>query len=158
MAPSIAGLLVCMVLLLVGAVGRSPLVIALTYPARWLGLTGWRGAFLLLGVLGLAWVWGFAEKPITHVQLVLTDCTIRDLPVDADGVYADVEGPETLHAGAWPYKVVGLTAAGDVGATHEVRLGSLVLSTTYSNRNRAPRSSATRVWMRSGSSKPHGAR
>ena len=70
-----------------------------------------------------AWVWGFAKKPITHVQLVLTDCTIRDLPVDADGVYADVEGPETLHAGAWPYKVVGLTAGGQVVATHEVTLG-----------------------------------
>jgi hypothetical protein len=70
-----------------------------------------------------AWVWGFAKKPITHVQLVLTDCTIRDLPVDADGVYADVEGPETLHAGAWPYKVVGLTATGQVVATHEVTLG-----------------------------------
>jgi hypothetical protein len=70
-----------------------------------------------------AWVWGFAEKPITHVQLVLTDCTIRDLPVDADGVYADVEGPETLHAGAWPYKVVGLTTGGRVVAMHEVRLG-----------------------------------
>jgi hypothetical protein len=69
-----------------------------------------------------AWVWGFAKKPITHVQLVLTDCTIRDLPVDADGVYADVEGPDTLHAGAWPYKVVGLTAGGQVVATHEVRL------------------------------------
>ena len=31
-------------------------------------------------------------------------------------------------------------------------------STTYSNRNRAPRSSVTRVWMRSSSSNPHGAR
>jgi hypothetical protein len=71
-----------------------------------------------------AWVWGFAKKPITHVQLVLTDCTMRDLPVDADGVYADVEGPDTLHAGAWPYKVVGLTAAGQVVAAHEVSLGA----------------------------------
>jgi hypothetical protein len=70
-----------------------------------------------------AWVWGFAKKPITHVQLVLTDCTIRDLPVDADGVYADVEGPDTLHSGAWPYKVVGLTAAGQILATHEVSIG-----------------------------------
>lgn len=70
-----------------------------------------------------AWVWGFAEKPIAHVQLVLTDCTIRELPVDADGVYADVEGPETLHAGAWPYKVVGLTVGDHVIATTEVRLG-----------------------------------
>jgi hypothetical protein len=70
-----------------------------------------------------AWVWGLAERPITHVQLVLTDCTIRDLPVDVDGVFADVEGPETLHAGAWPYKVVGLTAGGHVVATHMVRLG-----------------------------------
>jgi hypothetical protein len=70
-----------------------------------------------------AWVWGLAERPITHVQLVLTDCTIRDLPVDADGVYADVEGSETLHAGVWPYKVVGLTAGGHTVATHKVRLG-----------------------------------
>jgi hypothetical protein len=70
-----------------------------------------------------AWVWGFAKNPITHVQLVLTDCTIRDLPVDADGVYADVEGPETLHVGAWPYKVVGLSVDGHVVAAHEVRLG-----------------------------------
>jgi hypothetical protein len=70
-----------------------------------------------------AWVWGFAEKPIAHVQLVLTDCTVRDLAVDADGVYADVEGPETLHAGAWPYKVVGLTGGGRMVATREVRLG-----------------------------------
>ena len=69
-----------------------------------------------------AWVWGFAKKPITLVQLILTDCTIRDLPVDPDGVYADVEGPETLHAGAWPYKVVGLTAGGQIAATHEVTL------------------------------------
>jgi hypothetical protein len=70
-----------------------------------------------------AWVWGLAEKPITHVQLVLTDCTIRDLPVDAEGIYADVEGPDTLHAGAWPYKVVGLTDAGREVATTKVRLG-----------------------------------
>jgi hypothetical protein len=70
-----------------------------------------------------AWVWGFAAKPITHVQLVLTDCTVRDLPVDADRVYADVEGPDTLHAGAWPYKVVGLTDSGHVVATVETRLG-----------------------------------
>ena len=69
-----------------------------------------------------AWVWGFAEKPITHVQLVLTDCTVRELPVDAERVYADVEGPDTLHAGAWPYKVVGLTAGGRVVTMHEVRL------------------------------------
>jgi hypothetical protein len=70
-----------------------------------------------------AWVWGFAEKPITHVQLVLTDCTIRDLPVDAEDIYADVEGPETLYAGAWPHKVVGLTAGGRTVATRKVRLG-----------------------------------
>jgi hypothetical protein len=70
-----------------------------------------------------AWVWGLAEKPITHVQLVLTDCTIRDLPVDAEGIYGDVEGPETLHAGVWPYKVIGLAADGHVVVTEKVRLG-----------------------------------
>jgi hypothetical protein len=70
-----------------------------------------------------AWVWGFAEKPITHVHLVLRDCTIRDLPVDVGGVFLDVEGPDTLHAGAWPYKLIGLDADGTVVATNEVVFG-----------------------------------
>jgi hypothetical protein len=70
-----------------------------------------------------AWVWGFAKKPIAHVQLVLRDCTIRDLPVDAGGVFNDVEGPDTLHAGAWPYKLIGLDEAGTVIARAEVVFG-----------------------------------
>jgi hypothetical protein len=70
-----------------------------------------------------AWVWGFAEKPITHIQLVLRDCAIRDLPVDADGVFLDVEGPDTLHAGAWPYKLIGLDEAGTTVATAKVVFG-----------------------------------
>jgi hypothetical protein len=70
-----------------------------------------------------AWVWGFAKKPIVHVQLVLRDCTIRDLPVDGGGVFEDVEGPDTLHAGAWPYKLIGLDEAGTVVATAEVTFG-----------------------------------
>jgi hypothetical protein len=70
-----------------------------------------------------AWVWGFAQEPITHVQLVLRDCTVRDLPVDADRVFEDVEGPDTLHAGAWPYKLIGVDGAGTVVATEEVPFG-----------------------------------
>jgi hypothetical protein len=70
-----------------------------------------------------AWVWGFAEKPITHVQLVLRDCTIRDLPVDAGGVFDDVEGPDTLHAGAWPYRLIGLDETGTIIATNKVMFG-----------------------------------
>jgi hypothetical protein len=70
-----------------------------------------------------AWIWGFAEKPITHVQLVLRDCTIRDLPVDSGGVFLDVEGPDTLHAGAWPYKLIGLDTGGTIIATNQVVFG-----------------------------------
>jgi hypothetical protein len=69
-----------------------------------------------------AWIWGFAEKPITHVQLVLRNCTIRDLPVDA-GVFLDVEGPDTLHVGAWPYKLIGLDEAGTIIAKAKVVFG-----------------------------------
>jgi ACS family glucarate transporter-like MFS transporter len=36
------------------------LIVALAEPFLWLGLPGWRGAFILLGVLGLLWVWGFS--------------------------------------------------------------------------------------------------
>ena len=36
------------------------LIVLLSEPFVWLGLPGWRGAFILLGVLGLLWVWGFS--------------------------------------------------------------------------------------------------
>jgi MFS family permease len=40
--------------------GVAPaLIMALAYPVTVLGLTGWRGAFLLLGLLGVLWVIGF---------------------------------------------------------------------------------------------------
>lgn len=46
------------------------LIIALTQPFVWLDLPGWRGAFVLLGLLGLLWVWGFAawyrDTPAEH--------------------------------------------------------------------------------------------
>ncbi|MFO0967569.1 MAG: MFS transporter [Gemmataceae bacterium] len=46
------------------------LIIALTAPFNELGLQGWRFGFVLLGVLGLVWVWGFAvyfrDQPRQH--------------------------------------------------------------------------------------------
>lgn len=36
------------------------LIIALSMPVAWLGYDGWRGAFLLLGLIGLVWLIGFA--------------------------------------------------------------------------------------------------
>ena len=52
-----------------GAIAPA-LIIALTYPVIASGYAGWRGAFVLLGVLGLVWVWGFArwfrETPHQH--------------------------------------------------------------------------------------------
>ena len=37
------------------------LIVALTQPFIWLELPGWRGAFVVLGFLGLIWVWGFSR-------------------------------------------------------------------------------------------------
>src|ERR1051325_4819410 len=46
------------------------LIVALVQPFVWLGLPGWRGAFVLLGFLGLLWVWGFSiwyrDSPRQH--------------------------------------------------------------------------------------------
>ncbi len=46
------------------------LIIALTLPFNALGWQGWRFGFVLLGVLGLAWVWGFTvwfrDQPRDH--------------------------------------------------------------------------------------------
>jgi ACS family glucarate transporter-like MFS transporter len=44
-----------------GGALAPPLIIALSLPFTGLGYPGWRGAFLLLGVLGAFWVWGFAR-------------------------------------------------------------------------------------------------
>src|SRR5437763_1478241 len=35
------------------------LIVALTYPVTHLGLPGWRGAFVVLALLGILWVIGF---------------------------------------------------------------------------------------------------
>ena len=43
-----------------GAIAPA-LIVALAEPFVWLGLPGWRGAFILLGLMGLLWVWGFAK-------------------------------------------------------------------------------------------------
>ena len=44
-----------------GGAVAPPLVMALAYAVTLAGLPGWRGAFVLLGVLGVFWVIGFAR-------------------------------------------------------------------------------------------------
>jgi nitrate/nitrite transporter NarK len=60
------------------------LIIALSMPFTSLGYPGWRGAFLMLGVLGVVWVWGFALY-------------FRDTPAEHPGVY---EAEQALIRGA----------------------------------------------------------
>ena len=54
-----------------GAERSSPvLIIALVLPFNALGVQGWRWGFVLLAILGLAWVWGFTvwfrDQPRDH--------------------------------------------------------------------------------------------
>jgi nitrate/nitrite transporter NarK len=61
------------------------LIVALTQPFLWLDLPGWRGAFIVLGVLGLFWVWGFA---------VWYRDSPREHPSVSEAERAWIEGPQ----------------------------------------------------------------
>jgi hypothetical protein len=70
-----------------------------------------------------AWVEGIARRPVSRVELVLTDCTSIALPMTSEGAYFGVVGAEAMHAGVSPYLVRGLDAKGRVVASDVSEFG-----------------------------------
>jgi hypothetical protein len=60
------------------------------------------------------WVYGFAADSVSSIELVLTDCSVRPLDLDASRVFLYLAGPGTLQRDLWPYRLRARDAEGDV--------------------------------------------
>lgn len=60
------------------------------------------------------WVDGYATQQIASLQLVNTDCSVKDLPLSADGAFLSVTGYSDIVRGVVPYRLVARDASGAV--------------------------------------------
>jgi hypothetical protein len=51
---------------------------------------------------------------VKRLELVSTDCSKREIPVDSGGFFLDVTSPGSIARGAWPYRLLGEDANGRV--------------------------------------------
>lgn len=64
------------------------------------------------------WFDGVAQPAVSRLEVVMTDCTTQQVPLDRNsfdgyGVFLYVVSRGNLHAGTWPYKLVAYDAAGN---------------------------------------------
>ncbi|HEX5246988.1 MAG TPA: hypothetical protein VFW41_07640 [Gaiellaceae bacterium] len=60
------------------------------------------------------WVDGYASQQVARLQLVNTDCSVKDLPLTGDGAFLSVTGRDDIVRGIVPYKLVARDATGAV--------------------------------------------
>jgi hypothetical protein len=89
-----------------------------------------------------AWVEGFAVAPITSVRLVLANCAVIQLPLNADGAFFGLVGQAAMHGGSLPYMVQGLNRSGSLAATRRVDLGPLSAKTGNIGKSAPPEADA----------------
>jgi hypothetical protein len=58
------------------------------------------------------WVDGYATHQVASLQLVNTDCSVKDLPLSSDGAFLSVTGSSDIVRGVVPYKLVARDASG----------------------------------------------
>jgi hypothetical protein len=51
---------------------------------------------------------------VRKLELVSTDCSTREIPLDAGGFLLDVTKPGAIARGVWPYRLLGEDASGQV--------------------------------------------
>jgi hypothetical protein len=68
------------------------------------------------------WIYGFTESPVESIQIVSTDCSLKDVSLDSDGVFLQLVGPAEIDAGVWPHRVVGRDASGATVAEKPLRI------------------------------------
>jgi hypothetical protein len=57
---------------------------------------------------------------VQKLELVSTDCSKREIPLDAGGFFLDVTSPGAIARGMWPYRLLGEDASGRVVQKLEV--------------------------------------
>jgi hypothetical protein len=51
---------------------------------------------------------------VEKLELVSTDCSQREVPLDAGGFFLDVTSPDAIARGMWPYRLLGEDGSGRV--------------------------------------------
>lgn len=57
---------------------------------------------------------------VQKLQLVSTDCSLREIPMDAGGFFLDVTTTGSIARGVWPYRLLGEDGAGRVLQTIDI--------------------------------------
>jgi hypothetical protein len=57
---------------------------------------------------------------VQKLELVSTDCSKRQIPVDEGGFFLDVTSPGAIARGAWPYRLLGEDESG--GVVHRIEV------------------------------------
>lgn len=68
------------------------------------------------------WIYGFTQSSVESVEIVSTDCSAKEVPLDSDGVFLQLIGPRDIERGSWPQRVVARDVRGAVVADKVLRL------------------------------------
>lgn len=67
------------------------------------------------------WFSGLSRARVSRMEVVMTDCSLRPVPLDQDGVFLFTVPRADLHAGVWPYRLVSYDAGGAIVDTRVIR-------------------------------------
>jgi hypothetical protein len=67
------------------------------------------------------WFSGLAQPEVARLEVVMTDCSRRPVPLDGDGVFLFAVPPADLHAPLWPYRLLAFGREGAVVDTKRIR-------------------------------------
>jgi hypothetical protein len=68
------------------------------------------------------WIYGFTQSPVESVEIVSTDCSVKDVTVDSDGVFLHLVGPAEIERRVWPQRVVARDARGTAVSEEPLRI------------------------------------
>jgi hypothetical protein len=67
------------------------------------------------------WFAGLALPEITRLEVVMTDCSRRPVPLDETGVFLFAVPRDDIHAGVWPHRLVSYDARGSAVDEQTIR-------------------------------------
>ena len=85
------------------------------------------------------WTYGFTAPPVVAVEIISTDCSREEVPLDSEGVFLDLTAPARIYDGVWPYRVLGKDAEGNVVAEERLPLRPPDTDAARAAEVRAPR-------------------
>ena len=67
------------------------------------------------------WFSGLSQAPVARMEVAMTDCSLRPVPLDQAGVFLFTVPRADLHAGLWPHRLVSYDESGAIVDTRVIR-------------------------------------